>query len=36
MAHPKKMPKFSKYSGVVEWQNAIFLWVNIGQVSVSG
>ena len=23
-------PKFSKYSGVVEWKNAIVLWVNIG------
>lgn len=22
--------KFSKYSGVVEWQNAIVLWVNVG------
>lgn len=23
-------PKFSKYSGVVEWKNCVFLWVNIG------
>jgi hypothetical protein len=22
--------RFNKYSGVVEWQNALFLWVNIG------
>lgn len=25
------VPRFSKYSGVVEWKNAIFLWVNLGQ-----
>jgi len=25
-----KIPRFSKYSGVVEWKNAIFLWVNLG------
>jgi hypothetical protein len=24
------IPRFSKYSGVVEWKNAIFLWVNLG------
>lgn len=24
------IPSFSKYSGVAEWRNAIFLWVNIG------
>jgi len=24
------VPKFSKYSGVAEWKNCIFLWVNIG------
>lgn len=30
MANYNSMPKFSKYSGVVEWKNAIFLWVNIG------
>ena len=23
-------PKFSKYSGVVEWKNCVYLWVNIG------
>jgi hypothetical protein len=23
-------PRFSKYSGVTEWRNCIFLWVNIG------
>jgi len=22
--------KFSKYSGVVEWRNAVLLWVNVG------
>ena len=25
------VPRFSKYSGVVEWKNAVFLWVNLGQ-----
>lgn len=24
------VPRFSKYSGVVEWKNALFLWVNLG------
>lgn len=24
------VPSFSKYSGVAEWHNAVFLWVNIG------
>jgi hypothetical protein len=24
------VPKFSKYQGVVEWKNCLFLWVNIG------
>ena len=23
-------PKFSKYSGVLEWKNCVFLWVNLG------
>ena len=23
-------PKFSKYSGLVEWKNCIYLWVNLG------
>lgn len=23
------LPKFSKYSGVCEWKNCVFLWVNI-------
>jgi len=23
-------PKFSKYSGIVEWRNAMILWVNVG------
>lgn len=23
-------PKFSKYSGIVEWKNCVYLWVNIG------
>lgn len=22
-------PKFSKYSGVCEWNNCVFLWVNV-------
>ncbi len=26
----QKCPKFSKYSGVVEWRNCVYLWVNIG------
>jgi hypothetical protein len=25
-----KQPKFNKYSGVVEWVNAVQLWVNLG------
>jgi hypothetical protein len=25
------LPRFNKYSGVVEWKNCIFLWVNIGK-----
>jgi hypothetical protein len=25
-----KPPRFNKYSGVVEWVNSIFLWVNVG------
>jgi hypothetical protein len=24
------VPKFSKYSGVVEWKNCVYLWVNLG------
>ena len=24
------LPKFNKYSGVCEWRNSVFLWVNIG------
>eukprot|EP01038_Epipyxis_sp_PR26KG_P006304 gene6304-8683_t len=24
------IPKFNKYSGVTEWKNAVYLWVNIG------
>lgn len=23
------VPKFNKYSGVAEWNNAVFLWVNV-------
>jgi hypothetical protein len=29
-ANGGKAPKFNKYSGVVEWRNALFIWVNIG------
>lgn len=28
-ANYDKLPKFSKYSGVAEWKNCVFLWVNI-------
>lgn len=28
-ANNGSIPKFSKYSGVVQWNNAYFLWVNI-------
>lgn len=28
-ANGGKEPKFSKFPGVVEWQNALFLWVNV-------
>ena len=27
------LPRFSKYSGVCEWRNCIFLWVNLGMNS---
>jgi hypothetical protein len=30
MCNNGTVPRFSKYSGVVEWKNAIFLWVNLG------
>lgn len=30
LANGNTLPRFSKYSGVVEWRNAVFLWVNIG------
>ena len=30
MSNNGTAPKFSKYSGVVEWHNAVYLWVNIG------
>jgi len=29
-AYPSSRARFSKYSGVVEWANAVFLWVNVG------
>lgn len=29
LANNGSVPKFSKYSGVVQWNNAYFLWVNI-------
>ena len=25
-----KAPRFNKYSGVIEWKNCLYLWVNIG------
>ena len=28
-SYSKGTPKFSKYSGVVEWSNCVYLWVNI-------
>ncbi len=30
MSNGGSLPRFSKYSGVVEWRNAVYLWVNIG------
>ena len=27
------LPRFSKYSGVCEWRNCVFLWVNLGMNS---
>lgn len=30
LAGGSRMPKFSKYSGSLEWRNAIVLWVNVG------
>ena len=29
-------PKFSKYSGVLEWKNCVFLWVNLGPGPLHG
>jgi hypothetical protein len=29
LANNGTLPKFSKYSGVVQWNNSYFLWVNI-------
>lgn len=29
-------PRFSKYSGVCEWKNCVFLWVNIMKESCKG
>ena len=29
LANDNKLPRFSKYSGVAEWNNCVFLWVNI-------
>jgi hypothetical protein len=29
-------PRFSKYSGVCEWKNCVFLWVNIMKVACKG
>ena len=30
LANGGTVPRFSKYSGVAEWSNCMFLWVNIG------
>ncbi len=35
LANCGTLPKFSKYSGVVQWNNAYFLWVNISPVPVA-
>ena len=35
LAYGGRVPKFSKYSGVVEWRNCVFLWVNIGDIKYS-
>lgn len=30
VSHPsKEMIRFNKYSGIAEWKNALYLWVNI-------
>lgn len=29
LANGGQLPRFSKYSGVLEWSNAVFLWVNV-------
>ena len=29
-SHTAFLPKFSKYSGVLEWANCVYLWVNMG------
>ena len=34
MAMGTTSPRFSKYSGVVEWQNAVVLWVNLDKTLV--
>jgi hypothetical protein len=35
LANNGVLPRFSKYSGVVEWKNCVFLWVNIFDLSKS-
>jgi hypothetical protein len=30
MSNYGRTPKFNKYPGVIEWNNCLFLWVNIG------
>jgi hypothetical protein len=30
MSNHGKTPKFNKYPGVIEWNNCLYLWVNIG------
>jgi hypothetical protein len=35
LANSGQPPKFSKYSGVVQWENGFFLWVNLSGSSES-
>ena len=30
LSETRALPRFSKYSGVVEWRNCVVLWVNVG------
>ena len=33
LANKGQLPRFSKYSGALEWANCLFLWVNLGGAS---